>query len=281
MSGNDINNGDIKIGVLKIGFVGAGRMATAMARSFVQERLVEKHHVSFFDPNADSASRFQAEIEGSDQRSSNGDVVKNADVVFLAVKPQYFADVAREICGRIPDDVLLVSIMAGINLHQLRLQLDHGRLIRVMPNTPCLIGQGASAFCAGVDAEEKDRKLIGKLLFATGLAREVPEAWMNGVTGVSGSGPAFVFTFVEALIDGAVEMGIARDVARDLAVQTVLGSAELVRQSGEHPALLRDQVTSPGGTTMAGMSALERNAFRSTVMAAVKAATLRAEELGG
>ena len=270
----------IEIAEIKIGFVGAGRMASAMAAAFVEKRLVQTRNISFFDPNTNAASQFETKIETCANRSSNMEVIENANVVFLAVKPQYFADVANEIRGQIPSDVLLVSIMAGIDLHQLQVQLGHGRLIRVMPNTPCLIGHGAAAYCVGGDANDSDREMIARLLNATGIAREVPEVWMNSVTGLSGSGPAFVFTFVEALIDGAVEMGMARDVARDLAVQTVLGSAELIRQSGEHPAVLRDQVTSPGGTTMAGMSALERNAFRSTVMAAVEAATLRAEELG-
>ncbi|MCA9267308.1 MAG: pyrroline-5-carboxylate reductase, partial [Planctomycetales bacterium] len=203
----------------------------------------------------------------------------DADVVFLAVKPQNAAAVAAELHDGL-GDALLVSIVAGVTLAQLQEWFGADRVVRVMPNTPCLVGQCAAAFSAAAGARPEDRACVEQLLKSVGLAFELPERLLDAVTGLSGSGPAFVYLFIEALSDGGVQMGLPRHVATALAAQTVKGAAELVLQTGEHPAALKDKVASPGGTTIAGLATLEAAAVRGGVIAAVAAATRRSQELG-
>jgi pyrroline-5-carboxylate reductase len=177
-------------------------------------------------------------------------------------------------------DQLIVSIAAGISLKTLADGLGSGcRIIRVMPNTPCLVGCGASAYSRGPHATEQDAQLVQRLLSNVGTAVEVPEKLLDAVTGLSGSGPAYVYQIIEALSDGGVRMGLPRETATRLAAQTVLGAAQMVLSTGQHPGALKDAVTSPGGTTIAGLHALERGGLRGTLMDAVEAATQRAKEL--
>jgi len=184
--------------------------------------------------------------------------------------------------GKIAGEKLLVSVAAGIRLATLADRFGKGlRLVRVMPNTPCLIGQGACAYCLGEHATAEDGQLVKQLLQSVGIAYEVEEKLLDAVTGLSGSGPAFVYIMIEALSDGGVRMGLPRNVATALAAQTVRGAAEMVTVTGEHPGVLKDRVASPGGTTMAGLQALESGGLRAALMAAVEAATRRAGELGG
>jgi pyrroline-5-carboxylate reductase len=176
---------------------------------------------------------------------------------------------------------LVVSIAAGVRLSTLAEGLGANvRLVRVMPNTPCLVGRGACGFCLGKAATADDGQLVHQLLAAVGIAVEVEEKLLNAVTGLSGSGPAFVYVAIEALSDGGVRAGLPRSAATTLAVQTVLGAAEMVLATGEHPGVLKDRVTSPGGTTIAGLAALESGGFRAALLDAVDAATRRSEELG-
>ena len=262
-----------------IGFLGAGQMATALGQGFVATGLVSAENLLAADPTETARLRF-AETTGSVIAADNAEVVKRSDVVFLAVKPQQLAVVTEPLKNKIPADTLVVSIAAGVPLDTLaRLLGPNVRLVRVMPNTPCLVGQGACGYCLGPKANEEDGALVKQLLEAVGIAFEVEEKLLDAVTGLSGSGPAFVYTVIEALSDGGVRMGLPRAVATALATQTVLGSAEMVRSSGEHPGVLRDQVTSPGGTTIAGLQALEDRGFRAALMAAVEAATRRSIEL--
>jgi pyrroline-5-carboxylate reductase len=176
---------------------------------------------------------------------------------------------------------LVVSIAAGITLRQLAEGLgSEQRLVRVMPNTPCLLGASASGFSPGEAATAEDAALVQRLLDAVGRAFRLPEHLLDAVTGLSGSGPAFVYVMIEALSDGGVRVGLPRDVATALAAQTVLGAARMVLETGTHPGALKDMVASPGGTTIAGLHALERGGVRGALMDAVEAATLRATELG-
>lgn len=263
-----------------IGFIGAGQMARALARGFVTAGLVGGEKIVAFDPVAAAASGFSSEVPGASIANGNVEVASRSQVIFLAVKPQSMTAAMNELAGKVGPDKLFVSIAAGITLAKLGDGLKTQRIIRVMPNTPALVGQGASAFALGPGATADDSDLVGKLLGAVGKAFPVDEKLLDAVTGLSGSGPAFVYVMIEALSDGGVRMGLPREVASALAAQTVLGSAQMVLTTGEHPAALKDKVASPGGTTIAGLAALESHGLRAALIAAVEAATKRSQELG-
>jgi pyrroline-5-carboxylate reductase len=264
----------------RIGMIGAGQMATALGKGFVQAGLVEASGLLAADPMVEARDRF-AGATGAATGDDNLAVVEAADIVFLAVKPQQMAAVAAELAGKITAEKLVVSIAAGVRLETLAKVLGSDvRLVRVMPNTPCLVGQGACGFCLGEQATDDDAQLVEQLLGAVGIAYQVDEKLIDAVTGLSGSGPAFVYTVIEALSDGGVRMGLPRNVATALAAQTVAGAAEMVLSTGEHTGVLRDRVTSPGGTTIAGIQALESAGLRAALIAAVEAATRRSVELG-
>jgi pyrroline-5-carboxylate reductase len=256
-------------------------MATALARGFVNAKLVEPRALTASDPSPQAREQFAADVPWAKIVAANGDVVAQADVVLLAVKPQQMADVLAGIRNSIRPQALVVSIAAGVTLARLSAGLPpKQRIIRVMPNTPCLIGRGASAYCLGSHATAEDGRLVAELLSAVGVAHQVPEEQLDAVTGLSGSGPAFAYTMIEVLSEGGVAMGLPAALAADLAVRTVAGAAEMILATGETPAVLRDRVTSPGGTTLAGIKALDEGGFRAAVVGAVTAATRRSAELG-
>ncbi len=262
-----------------IGFIGAGQMARALAAGFVKAGLVDAKSVLAADPMPSAVEAFQNVVPAATVLADNASVARKADVIVLATKPQHIVAALASLT-EVADDKLVVSIAAGVKLGTLEASLAKSRLIRVMPNTPCLVGQSASGFCLGRGATQADRCLVQDLLTAVGLAFEVDEAALDAVTGLSGSGPAFAYVMIEALADGGVRMGLKRDVALALAAQTLLGAAQMVLETGEHPAVLKDRVASPGGTTIAGLEALEAGGLRGTLMAAVEAATRRSVELG-
>jgi pyrroline-5-carboxylate reductase len=263
-----------------IGFIGAGQMATALAQGFIKAGLTCGERVMAGDPAADAAARF-ADVTGARTTTDNLQVASEADVIFLAVKPQQIEGVLAKLRGMVSGEKVVVSIAAGIRLAVLAEGLGEGvRLVRVMPNTPSLVGQGACGYCLGENASPDDGRLVHKLLSAVGVAYQVDEKLMDAVTGLSGSGPAFAYIIIEALSDGGVRMGLPRPVATALAAQTVKGAAEMVLSTGDHPGLLKDRVTSPGGTTITGIQALETGGLRGSLMAAVEAATRRSIELG-
>lgn len=264
----------------RFGFVGAGRMATALASGWLAAGLTDCQSIVASDPLPAAATEF-SRVTGCRTVGSNLEAAMAADVLVLAVKPQHILHALEDLRGKPTAGKLVVSIAAGVPLSSLAAGLGPGcRLVRVMPNTPCLVGHGASGYCLGSTATADDGLLVGRLLGAVGRAVELPESSLDAVTGLSGSGPAFVFVMIEALSDGGVRMGLPRDVALLLAAQTVRGAAELVLSTGQHPGLLKDQVASPGGTTIAGLQALEAGAVRHALMSAVEAATLRSRELG-
>jgi pyrroline-5-carboxylate reductase len=264
----------------RFGFIGAGRMATALGQGFVRAGLASGAQIVGSDPLASAAEQF-AQATGGRSVADNRRVAAESNVVFLAVKPQQMAAVLADLRGVLGPSHLVISIAAGVPLAAISSALGLGpRLVRVMPNTPCLVGQGASGYCLGPGATTDDAALVGKLLDAVGRAFQVDEKLLDAVTGLSGSGPAFVFMIIEALADGGVRMGLPRATAQALAAQTVLGAAQMVLSTGEHPAVLKDQVASPGGTTIAGIKALETGGLRAVLIAAVEAATLRSAELG-
>ncbi len=265
---------------LKIGFLGAGKMATALAQGFIKARLVSNAQVIASDPIDAARAAFTRETGGK-IANSNVEVAEFADVLFLAVKPGQAAEVLGEIKGHFTAKHLLISIAAGVPISRLETALgSNARLIRVMPNTPALVGSSASAFAPSKSALAQDATLAQKLFSAVGLAFQVREYLLDAVTGLSGSGPAYVYLFIEALSDGGVASGLPRDIATRLAAQTVLGSAKMVLETGMHPGALKDMVTSPGGTTIEGLHELEKGGLRGTVISAVRAATDKSKKLG-
>jgi pyrroline-5-carboxylate reductase len=264
----------------RIGFLGAGRMATSLAQGWLRAGLVQPSTCRASDPSEQARLTFTRET-GCAADTDNRGVVADSNVLVLAVKPQNMNGLMEEIRPAVTAPHLIVSIAAGFTLRQLQHGLGgHARLIRVMPNTPCLVGASASAFAAADGATAEDIALVDGLLNAVGRAFRVPEYQLDAVTGLSGSGPAFVYLMIEALSDGGVRVGLPREVATVLAAQTVFGAAKMVLETKEHPGVLKDMVASPGGTTIAGLHALERGGVRGALMDAVEAATKRSTELG-
>jgi pyrroline-5-carboxylate reductase len=265
--------------VPRIGFIGAGQMATALARGWLAAGLTTPDRLAASDPVAQACERFQKET-GADVSDDNAAVVAASDVLLLAVKPQTMKAVLSEVRALLQPRHLVVSIAAGITLKQLREGVGDCRLVRVMPNTPCLVGASAAGYAPAETATAEDIALVDHLLNAVGQAYRLSETLLDAVTGLSSSGPAFVAVMIEALADGGVRMGLPRDVSLNLAAQTVLGTAKMILEAGLHPAVLKDMVASPGGTTIAGLHALERGGLRAALIDAVEAATRRATELG-
>jgi len=265
-----------------IGFIGAGQMARALAGGFVRAGLVAAGSIWSSDPAESSRQGFADAVPGSTVGSDNTLVARQSRVVFLAVKPQQITTALRSLRGHVTPDHLIVSIAAGVPLAGISEGLgdDQPRLARVMPNTPSLVGQSASGYCLGPRATEDDGRLIARLMGAVGVVLEVSEPLLDVVTGLAGSGPAFVYCVIEALTDGGEQMGLPRDVAAQLAAQTVRGAAEMVLGTGVDTGTLKDRVTSPSGTTEAGLKALEEGRLRDALIAAVRAATQRSIELG-
>ena len=265
---------------LKIGFLGAGKMATALAKGIVRAEIIFPKEIMAGDLFETARKSFAAET-GAKTTASISDVLKFANVLILATKPDQVPTAIAEISGAFTKNHLLISIAAGVTLARLEALSPSGaRVIRVMPNTPALVSEGASAFALGKNASVADAELAKKLLSAVGVALQVKESLLDAVTGLSGSGPAYVYQFIEALSDGGVASGLPRDIATKLAAQTVLGAAKMVLETGQHPGALKDQVTSPGGTTIEGLHALEKGKLRATVMSAVRAATEKSKKLG-
>jgi pyrroline-5-carboxylate reductase len=264
----------------RIGFLGAGQMAAALARGWTNASLLSGEDGVASDPNPEARTNFQNRT-GWKAIPSNRDVVVDFDTLVLAVKPQIMPALLNDVRPLLKPKHLLISIAAGITLQKLADDIGAGcRLVRVMPNTPCLIGASAAGYSPGANATPEDIALVDRLFNAVGKAYRLPEPLLDAVTGLSGSGPAFVYVMIEALSDGGVRMGLPREVATGLAAQTVLGSARMVLETALHPGELKDMVASPGGTTIAGLHALERAGLRAALMDAVEAATKRATELG-
>jgi pyrroline-5-carboxylate reductase len=264
-----------------VGFIGAGNMATALIQGLVAAGLYEKGEICASDVDASRRSHAKRRL-GVAVTTDNAFVVERSRTVVLAVKPQIVDEVLRALRPTVRRGHLFVSIAAGVPTARLEALLGgEVRVVRLMPNTPALLGKGMAVAVRGRHATVADERLALKLLRSVGEARAVAdEALLDAVTGLSGSGPAYVYLFAEALIAGGVRAGLSEDLARDLALQTMTGAAAMLQESGESPQRLREMVTSPGGTTLAGLSELDRRGFVDTVSAAVVAATRRSVELG-
>lgn len=255
-------------------------MATALVKGAVAKGVVDAADVIGVARTEASRARF-SEQTGARNTASISEVVVESEVLILATKPHDLAEIIGSAeLGKFPDK-LLISVAAGVTLDTME-SLTGGvcRFVRTMPNTPSLVGKGAAAFSLGSKCGAADREVVQSILGAVGLSVEVPERLIDAVTGLSGSGPAYIYLVIEALADGGVQAGLPRADALKLAAQTVAGAAAMVLETGQHPAVLKDMVTSPGGTTIAGLAALEDGAIRASFIAAVGAAVARARELG-
>jgi pyrroline-5-carboxylate reductase len=265
---------------LTIGFLGGGNMAAALVKGLLHAKVVPPAQVIVSDVKEERLA-FLHETHGVKTTQDNHELVKLADVVVLAVKPQVFDKVLNAVGGEFRADQLLVSVAAGVPVSAMEARLPaNARVVRSMPNTPATVDAGATAIAAGTHATEEDLGIARALFSAVGRVVTLDETLLDAVTGLSGSGPAYVMLMIEALADGGVKVGLHRDTALLLAAQTVYGSAKLLLDTGEHPGRLKDMVTSPGGTAIAGLHTLESGGLRRTLIDAVEAASKRSAELG-
>jgi pyrroline-5-carboxylate reductase len=264
----------------EIAFVGAGQMGSALIRGLVRAGFCEPGRILAAEPRQEVLRPLLVEL-GIQAASSTAEVGQKSSTVVLAVKPQDVPRALEELAPALGSEHLLLSVAAGVPLRFLQTRLSPGvRLIRAMPNTPCLLGMGCSALAPGSHATAQDMNRARAVFKAVGEVVELREELMDAVTGLSGSGPAYLFLFAEALVEAGVRMGIPWSAARTLVFQTLRGASEMLIASSEHPARLREQVSSPGGTTLAGLAALEKGGFRGLLSQAVEEATQRGRELG-
>ena len=256
---------------MTIGFIGLGNMAKAMIGGILQKGLMGPNEIIGTARTEETCQKV-ADKFGIQTRSSNEAVAKEADIIVLAVKPQFLKVVIADIMDSVDDSKLVVSIAAGKTINWFSNEFEKPvKLIRVMPNTPALVGEGCSAVCRNDLVSDDDFHFVIELLESFGKAYTVPESLMDVVVGVSGSSPAYVFLFIEAMADAAVAGGMPRKQAYEFAAQSVLGAAKMVLETGKHPGELKDMVCSPAGTTIEAVKVLEEKGFRAAVMDAVTA----------
>ncbi len=265
---------------MRIGFIGAGNMAEALMKGIISAGIATKDEVVAGEVIKERRD-YIARSLGVKVTSDNVEVARSAHVLLFAVKPQQMPMVLEELKPYLSPEHLIISIAAGIKISFIESRLNAGvRVVRVMPNQPCLVGASASAFALGKFAKVEDKDLVLKVLQSVGIALPVDEKYLDAVTGLSGSGPAFVYVVIEALADGGVLAGLPRDISVKLAAQTVLGAAKTVLETGIHPAAGKDMVASPAGTTIEGLRVLEEAGVRGAFIEAVEAAAKRSHELG-
>lgn len=262
-----------------VGVIGVGNMAEALIRGLVHSGLVASEQVIGSHPRVERGEELVGKF-GIGVTTRNAEVAQRADVLVFAVKPQVMPRVLDEVQGHVKSGALVISIAAGIPIAAIEAKLPQARIIRAMPNTPALVSAGATAVAAGDHATPEDVAVAKRIFDSVGITVLLDESHMDAVTGLSGSGPAYIFLIIEALSDAGVKVGLSRHHAQELAAQTVLGSAKLLVETHEHPGRLKDMVTSPGGTAIAGLHTLEAGGLRTTLMDAVEVATRRSRELG-
>jgi len=264
----------------QIGFIGAGNMAEALIRGLVRGGHIPGERVLASAPRRARLDELRAAY-GIGTTTDNREIARGAEILVLSVKPQILHKVLREISGQVRPGALVISIAAGVDTGTIEEALGEGvRVVRAMPNVPATVGAGATAIAAGQHAGEADLDTARAIFDAVGITVALDESHLDAVTGLSGSGPAYIFLILEALADAGVKVGLSRRDAQRLAAQTVMGSAKLLLDTDEHPGRLKDMVTSPGGTAIAGLHTLEEGGLRTTLINAVETATKRARELG-
>jgi len=263
----------------KIGFIGAGNMAEALMRGVISKKLCGKDDIiasEIYEPRR----KFISKELGVEVSPDSKDVIKAAKFVILAVKPQQIGDVMTSLKGIFTKEHLLMSIAAGVTIETLKSYVPDSKIVRVMPNQPCMVLASASAYSCSDNVTEDDKKAVKDVLDAVGISMELKEELLDAVTGVSGSGPAYAYMIIGAMSDGGVLMGLPRDVSTKLAAQTLLGAAKVILETGEHPDKMKDIVCSPGGTTIEAVKILEDYGVRAAMISAVEAAVTRSKELG-
>ena len=264
----------------KIAVIGTGMMGSAIINGIIKKGLIPSENILTSDVDTEKMKALH-ETLGTTMMASNKEAVEGADVVLIAVKPQYMGKASAGILGNISQNALLISIAAGISIQQLRSFFGCENIIRFLPNTPAQIGKGITGWCTTASVTPQQKAIAQEILKAMGESIEFDdESWLDSVGAVSGSGPAYVYLFIEAMIDAAVQMGIPRPMAQKLTLQTVIGSAEYMAETGKHPAILRNEVTSPGGTTAAAIAAFEKDGFRTSINNAMFACLERTKALG-
>jgi pyrroline-5-carboxylate reductase len=258
----------------QIGIIGGGVMGEAIANCLISKQIYNPQDIWITEPSLSRRDYLQSKYAVSVSDTSRQDV----EVLLLSIKPQIFADISSQLATTGAD--LVISIMAGIDLAKLQKAFKQKSVVRAMPNTPAQIGAGITAIALGHLVEPTQKLMAEKIFGAVGEVIEVPESLLDAVTGLSGSGPGYVSVIIEALADGGVAAGLPRAIAMKLAIQTVLGTSQMLKETGLHPAQLKDQVTSAGGTTIAGIAQLEKSGVRSGIIEAVIKAAQRAKELG-
>lgn len=264
----------------KILFIGGGKICEAIINGIIKSGFIDKKDIFISEPDKDRRRYIEEKI-GVSVTQDNKEYLQRSNMVVLAVKPDIVSVVLKDVGNLIVKEQLIISVAAGAPIKFIESYLQKGcKVIRIMPNTPCLVGETAAGISLGKYAEKGDEELVVKMLSAVGKCFVVEEKLLDVVTGLSGSGPAFICMVIQALSDGAVKMGLQRNVANTLAAQTVFGTAKMVLESGIHPCQLKDSVITPGGTTIEGVYKLEQGGLNALLMSAVEAATIRSKELG-
>lgn len=264
----------------KVGFIGVGNMGSALLRRIVKNDINHEFDLSAFDTNTSLLNTITNELNIKEEINSKN-LVKNCDIIFLAIKPQYCEAVLKNIRSELTPDKILVSIVVGLSTYYMKSILGNkARIVRTMPNTPALVGEGMTLVSWDESIDNVEKNAIIQLLSWSGKVEAMDESLMSEVTALTGSSPAYVFMLIEAMADGAVKWGINRNQAYRLAAQTVLGSAKMVLETGQHPGELKDMVCSPGGTTIEAVAALEREGLRNAIIAAMDECTKKAREIG-
>jgi len=263
----------------ELGLIGVGNMGTALLKGVLSSNTIDKEKTIIYDVR-EEVIKNRIQDFNVKAVSSNTELVQQVKFIIIAVKPQNIDSVLEEIGPKLSEDQILISIAAGVTLDYIKKFIGKNiGLVRVMPNTPALVGEGASAIAHNKNVTENDLKYVKKILNSVGKVVELEEKHIDAVTGLSGSGPAYVFIIIEALADGGVKMGLPRNIALKLAAQTVLGAAKMVIETGMHPGELKDMVASPGGTTITALHEIEKGKLRATLISAVEAATLKSKSM--
>lgn len=263
----------------RLAVIGCGNMGQAIVQGLLREGWAQPHEIIATNPNPERTQAL-AQALGVDVSTDNARAVSGAQVILLGVKPQIIKSALKDVRGRVGPDQLVISIAAGISTRFIEYYTGDAPVVRAMPNLAATVGMGATAICPGTHCKPDNLGVASDIFESVGLVEHVHESLMDAVTGLSGTGPLYVFHFIESLSDAGVKMGLPREVATRLAMQTVRGSARLLQESGQHAAALRDSVTSPGGTAITALHVLRGKAFAAIVMDAVEAATRRSAELG-